>query len=76
MKDKRFKPITQPYIHGWVAHRDDGVDVEVVRCYESQWNVFLTRGGVLVARSIEEYHKVGNGYLPFHEARRIAKTLL
>ena len=67
---------------GYVATRDDGINVEVVRCYESEWNIFLTRPNSdpnaprVVARSVEEYRACKDGYVSKADAMRIARTLL
>jgi hypothetical protein len=71
-----FKPIIKPYMTGFVATRADGIDVEVVKCYSGQWNVFLTRNDHVVACSIEEHKLARGGYLSYATAKRIAKSLL
>jgi hypothetical protein len=72
-----FRPIDygNGYIHGVYFQRADGINVEVVRCYANDWNVFLTRNGNVVARSIDEYRRCGNGYLRYTSAMKIARLL-
>jgi len=66
----------EPHIHGFAAERADGIRVEVVRCYEGDWNVFLTRNGSVVARAVSEYRACGNGYVSRTEAFKIARSLI
>ena len=33
----KFKKLDEPYLYGYGAYRDDGIRVEVVRCYEGEW---------------------------------------
>lgn len=72
----KFKPISDPYMHGYVATRDDGIDIEIVRCYANRWNVFLTLNGNVVARSIQEHKLCANGYLSRSQALAVGKNLL
>jgi hypothetical protein len=73
---KGFEAIDLPNLYGYQATRPDGITVEVVRCYENEWNVFLTDGGRVVARSVEEYRRCRDGYVPRKEAFAIARDLL
>jgi hypothetical protein len=71
-----FKPMTEPYVCGYSATRDDGFTVEVIRCYAGRWNVFLTMNGMVTARSIDAYKLYGNGYTTKRQATRLAKQLM
>ena len=33
----KFERLDEPYLCGYGAYRDDGIRVEVVRCYEGEW---------------------------------------
>lgn len=72
----KFEPMPDPYIYGYETQSDSGLRIEVVRCYEHEWNVFLTRDGHVVARSIEEYRMCKDGYLSRVEAFRVARSLV
>ena len=66
----KFERLDEPYLYGYGAYRDDGIRVEVVRCYEGEWSVFLTRNSEVCARSIEEHQLFGNGLPESRCARR------
>ena len=76
MNARQFERLTEPNIYGYVARRADGLSVEVVRCYSQQWNLFLTRAGYVVARSLREYRECRDGYLSRKRAFAIARELL
>lgn len=77
----KFERLDEPNIYGYGFEREDGLQVEVVQCYEHQWNVFITRPDPdplkprVVARSVEEYRMAGDGYVSRMEAFRIARSL-
>lgn len=67
----------QPYIHGIEAQRADGILCEVVRLYENEWDVFLTRadaggGSTVVACSVPEHYARQRGPLSKEQAKVIA----
>ena len=33
----KFERFDEPCLYGYGAYRDDGIRVEVVRCYEAEW---------------------------------------
>lgn len=73
----KFTPIEQAYVYGVEAWSDSlRLVVEVVRCYDGEWNVFLTDHGHVIARSIAEYRECANGYTDRATAMRIARGLL
>lgn len=76
METIKLERMDEPNIYGYCATREDGIQVEVVQCYENQWNVFLTRESHVVARSVAEYRICQNGYLTRREAFKLAQTLL
>lgn len=55
----KFERLDERCLYGYGAYRDDGIRVEVVRCYEGEWSVFLTRNSEVCARSIEEHQLCG-----------------
>ena len=71
----KFTLMNRPYIYGYEAEREDGITVEVVRCYQGEWTIFLTREGSVVARSIAEYRQCRDGYVSKDAAMRIAREL-
>lgn len=70
-----FTRMDEPYVYGYETERDNGLTVEIVRCYEGEWNVFLTRDKTVVARSIAEYRECGNGFVSKTRAFEIAREL-
>lgn len=75
MSNTQFARMSEPNIYGYETESAHGFTIEVVRCYENDWNVFLTVGGHVVARSVDEYRKCGNGYVSRFEAFAIARAL-
>ena len=43
-----YQPILEPYIHGQQT-TINGLDIEIVRYYEGDWRVWLSRDGIHVA---------------------------
>ena len=61
----KFERHDERCLYGYGAYRDDGIRVEVVRCYEGEWSVFLTRNSEVRARaskSISSAACCGSGY--------------
>lgn len=71
----KFERMDDPYIYGYETQSPDGLRVEVVHCYENDWNVFLTRDGHVVARSVREYRLCDNGYVDRKTAFEVAREL-
>lgn len=71
-----FSRIDKPNMYGWTATTDSGLELEVVQCYEGQWDLFITRNGSVVACSIEAYRQWGHGYTPKAQVMQVAKKLL
>lgn len=71
-----FELMEQPNIHGYSAQTPSGLDVEVVQCYEGQWDLFITRGGDVVACSIDAYRQWQHGYAPKPQVMAVARTLI
>jgi hypothetical protein len=76
MKKPRFQPVPGSYILGYQAKREDGILVQVVRCYSGQWDLFMVKDGEVVAMSIEAYRSWGHGYAPKAVVMQVAKHLV
>jgi len=76
MSHASFTVMEEPYVYGFHAERADGIVVEVVECGVGEWDVFLTRGGHVVASSVKAHGAWGSGYGSRAEAWKIARELM
>lgn len=73
----KFERMDEPNIYGYCTQRPDDIQVEVVQIdsCNGAWNVFLTKDGTVIARSVAEYRQCKDGYLSRFDAFKIARSL-
>jgi len=74
-----WKPIDKPYMKGIEAKRADGITVEVVECYQGDWDVFMLRNDHVCACNIAEHRlkqAERRSYLSYSQAKSIATKIM
>jgi hypothetical protein len=77
MKSKlTFNRIDRPYLNGFECERPDGLNVEVVQCYEGSWDVFICSGEQPVACPVPLPGFRPHEDMPFPSAMKLARQML
>ena len=71
-----FKRVSAQYRHGVVGVRQDGINVEVVRCSAGDWDVFMTLDGHVVAVSLLKPAYKRAMRMTYNEAMSLGTTIL